>query len=284
MKLVDAELFENTLRDIGIPPRPAALDVIAREIQKDSPDLHVLEKALRGDVALSAGVIKVANSTYFGLQTRVRTILEAIEVMGLRSVSKVIACVSLRTAFPNLNLERFWDGSMKVATLSAWLVGEKRWKGLSQEDAYTFGLFRDCGIAVLLQRMPSYVDVLRKANTDASQPFTEIECDVIPVSHAHVGAILTQAWWLPLEISEGIRHHHDLQAIETGISDLNLPTRSGTLIAVSQMGEYFVQQITGKSHTREWEKLGEACLNRLSIDKDELTDLCRSAQDALEGC
>lgn len=278
---VDAFHFEATLRENGIPPRPAVLEVISREVRKESPDLRLLDQAVRSDVAIAGGLIKIANSSYFGAQRRVRSVLEAMAMLGLQATAQAVACVALRNAFPNMNLDRFWDASAKIAALAGWLVGERRWKGVRAEDAYTLGLFRDCGIAVILQRIPAYTDVLRQANAEAVRSFTAVEEDLLPVSHAQVGAMMTEAWWLPDEITEAIRHHHDLAAIRIDGDAASPSANSRALIAVVQLAEYLFQQATGLSATREWGKLGEACLGRLQIGADELPELVQGAAAAL---
>lgn len=278
---IDIAEFESNLRATGIPPRPSILEMIACEMARDEPELLVLERALRSDVAIAAGIIKTANAPAFGLQRRVRTVLEAMQVLGLRVVAQVVACVALRAAFPDPKYDRFWDASSQIASLSSWLVQVNRWPGMRPDEAYTFGLFRDCGIAVLLQRMPGYIDVLRQANADPSGSFTEREESVMPVSHAHVGAMMTQSWGLPAEIVEAVRYHHDALAIAPDVPTGITPVKSAFLIAISQMGEFLFQQATAQSLTREWEKLGAACQQRLGIDDAQLAELLIESRSQL---
>jgi HD-like signal output (HDOD) protein len=275
--MMDVARFEASLLSNGIPPRPVVLEMIGSEIRKESPDLRILERAIATDVAISGGLIKMANSPYFGPRKHVRSVLEALQLLGLKITAQAVACLALRNAFPNLHLERFWDTSAKVAILSSWLVKSRGWLGLRNEDAYTLGLFRDCGIAIILQRMPSYTDTLRKANAETERPFTAVEEDVLPVAHTQVGAMMTQTWWLPEEITEAIRHHHDLTAINGQSTMLSLSANAGALIAVVHLAEHLFMTVTGLSTSCEWQKLGDACLTRLQINPDELTGLQQEA-------
>lgn len=281
-EIVDLDEFEAFLRANGIPPRPAVLELIAVELRRDEPDLAVLERALCSDVAIAAGMIKTANSPAFGLQRRVRTVLDALQIMGLRVAAQVVACVALRAAFPDPKLNRFWDASFKIAGLSSWLVQVNRWPGLRPDESYTFGLFRDCGIAVLLQRMPNYMEILRLANEDPVGLFTAREESVLPVSHAHVGAMMTQSWGLPEETCEGVRYHHDPHAIAPTVSAGMLPDKSAFMIAVSQTAECILQRLTGQCATREWEKLGDACMQRLGLDGARFELLLEEAADVID--
>jgi HD-like signal output (HDOD) protein len=281
---IDPAVFENILRENGIPPRPAVLETISIEMRKDEPDMRVIERAVSRDVAISGGLIRMANSPFFGTQRHVRSVVEAMQLLGLRATAQAVACIVLRNTFPNLKLARFWDASAQIATLSAWLVQQYRWKDMRSEDAYTLGLFRDCGIAILLQRIPSYVEVLHQANTEAVRGFTEVEEEVLPVAHTQIGAMMTQTWWLPDEITEAIRHHHDPDAISGAAHEAGLGSNSGALIAVVQLAEHLFQSLTGLSATCEWAKLGNACLARLQIDSAELAELQQriAVQEVLE--
>ena len=119
---VDA-LLESSLKDIGIPPRPTILDRISREMLQDEPDYKRLANIIGADVSLSASLIKTANSPFFGYRNRVRSVNEALMMLGLDVASRAIAGIILRKVFPNsLHLERFWDASARIARLSGCLL------------------------------------------------------------------------------------------------------------------------------------------------------------------
>lgn len=144
-------LLENTLGDNGIPARPVILDRIHIEMLRPEPDLNLLARIICADVALAGGLISIANSPYFGFHGRVRSVNEALMILGLDVACCAIAGLILRKLFPaTLALERFWDSSAGIARLSGWLAQHSD-IGISihASDAYTYGLFRDCGIAVL---------------------------------------------------------------------------------------------------------------------------------------
>ncbi|MFA6014609.1 MAG: HDOD domain-containing protein [Gallionellaceae bacterium] len=269
-------LFEKSIIDVGIPPCPVILDRFMIEARKDEPDFNRLASIIGTDVGLSAGLIKTANSPYFGMRQRVRSVNEAFAVLGLNAASRAVAGIILRNTFPHVpNLERFWDSSARIARLSGWLAQHFEIKGLRAEDAYTFGLFRDCGIPVLLGRFPDYEALLITANQEVVRSFTEIEEAGLPTNHAMIGCILAQNWWLPEEICLAIRNHHDLFALESVNS--GLPMLSRRLIATGQLAEHILQQQLGLSMTQEWGKLGAVCLQILDLSEDQLEALYAEA-------
>jgi len=269
-------LLERSIIDVGIPPCPAILSRFMAEAGKDEPDYNRLAAIIGSDVALSASLIRTANSPFFGMRQRVRSVNAALAILGLNVSSRAVAGIILRKSFPSVpNLERFWDASARIAHLSGWLAQHFAIRGFLAEDAYIFGLFRDCGIPVLLRRFPDYKEVLELANQDAERSFIEVEQSKLPTNHAMVGCILAQSWWLPQEICLAIRNHHDLTALESAGSDM--PMLSRRLIATAQLAEYIVQQQLGLSLTQEWPKLGAACLRLLDISEAQLEELYAEA-------
>jgi HD-like signal output (HDOD) protein len=258
--------FESALRDNRIPPCPIALERIAQEMGKAEPDFRHLTQIISSDVALAAGLIKLANSPYFGAQRRVASVSEALILLGLDTASQAVACIALAEAFPNMrSMERFWDASAQIASLSGWLATERHWPGVRPQEAYTYGLFRDCGIAVLLQHFPDYTRILQNANNEQFRTFTDVEDELLPTNHVVMGSMMTQSWWLPENICQAVRHHHEIAPDQ---DKHEAPFRY--LVAISQLAEHLLQQNTGRSKTHEWEKLGTACLEQLGLDEEEL--------------
>jgi HD-like signal output (HDOD) protein len=260
------EALEASLREIGIPPRPAILDRIDAEMRKPDPDLRYLSDLISADVGLAAGLLKTVNSPYFGFQSRARTVMQALMMLGLAVASRAVAGLVMRRVFPPLPaLERFWDGSARVARASGWLVGRLGVReNVRADDAYTYGLFRDCGIPILMKKFPGYVGVLQRANADTERPFTLIEREFCPTDHALVGCLMAQHWLLPDEIGTAIRHHHDAVTLASGAT--SLPAASVRLAALSQLAEYLVQRVSKLSKTREWDKMSGVCQGILGLD------------------
>jgi HD-like signal output (HDOD) protein len=119
---VEAQLG-NELSSIKIPPRPAILMHIETEMRSKAPNFGTLESIISVDVSISASLLKIANSAYFGHHGQVRSVKEALQILGLNTIGSALAGLSLRKAFAHVpNLERFWDASARSAQLSGWLT------------------------------------------------------------------------------------------------------------------------------------------------------------------
>jgi len=269
-------VLEQSIKGIDIPPRPLIIDRVRAAMNEEVPNFKRVGELISADVSLAAGLIKTANSPYFGYQSRARSINEALLMLGLDVTCRAIAAISLRQAFPNsAHYERFWDASAKIAVLSGWLARRLKRPRLRADDAYTYGLFRDCGIVILLRRFPEYKMTLHRTNNEAVLSFTALEQRELPTDHAVIGCLLAQSWWLPDEICQAIRHHHELASIAT--ADSAVPLASRYLIAIGQTAEHLLQQVSGASHTAEWPKLGAACLRLLDLKDENLPELYEEA-------
>ncbi len=271
------------IRQIGIPPRPAIIIEIDREFAKDAPDFSRLAAAISSDVSLSGALIKTTNSPYFGFQKKVRTVSEALLVLGLRLIVQTIAGLSLNKVFASVpHMERFWDASAKTAQVSAWLAARLRKEcGIRPEDAYTFGLFRDCGIPILMSAFTEYRDVLRQANDELVRSFTAIEDARLTVNHASLGAELAKSWLLPDEIELAIRHHHELSLLSAADGP-QIPAVSRTLIAIAMLAEHLVQINTGQAQSHEWDKVADVAKRELGLHSQHLGDLEQESAAVLE--
>lgn len=274
-------LLENAIRDIGIPPCPAIVDQINAEMRKDEPDFKRLSSVISADVSIAAGLITVANSPFFGFRNRVRSVNEALMMLGLSVASRAIAGLVLRKLFPNTpQLERFWHASAAVARLSGWLAQQPHCGiRVRADDAYTFGLFRDSGIPMLMKRFGNYFEVLKKANEEKEQSFTAVEDAACSTNHAVIGGLLAQGWWLPEDICQAIRHHHDYRLLESD----TLPVSVLGLIAIAQLAEHLFQHSTGLSQTQEWLKVGGVCLRLLGFDEADLAVLYEESAAVIAG-
>lgn len=273
------QTLAQSLAGIEIPPRPAILDQVMGEMQSDDPDYRRLATLITSDMGLSAWMIRTANAPVFGYRTKARTVRDALTMLGLLMVLRTVAGFSLRRSLPEPPaLQGFWDGAARVAHLSAWLVRELGVAdGVRAQEAYTFGLFRDCGIPVLMRVASDYAEVLAAARRDTAAPFTRIESDRIGLNHAIVGAALGRSWYLPEEHCDAILLHHDAMTLADGATGRAATARR--LIAVAHLADRL--QGCSQPFDREWDKLGAACLAALALDEASLAPLQAGARHVL---
>ena len=145
---------EKILSTIKIPPRPVVLEEINRETKKDDPDLRKIAQIISKDIALTAGMLKTANSPFFGLRTKVETVQQAVITLGLNNVIGIVTGLALKNAIEvkDPTLEGFWNSAENLANISAYLT--RLVSSVPKDLAYMYGLFHDSGIPFMLQKFP----------------------------------------------------------------------------------------------------------------------------------
>ena len=269
---------------IGIPSCPRILLALRDELACEDTDLGAIGELITQDVALAAMLVRTVNSASFGLRRQVSSVQEALSMIGLRRVADAVHGLLLRQTLSPASaaqLDRFWDVSAKVALLAAHIARQvpQLIKGTSPEEAHTFALFQDAGIALLMQQIPTYKDTLAEANRATEKSFTEIETERHRTDHASVGYFLARTWGLPAHLSEAIRHHHRFEILDDCGA---VPDASRYLVAMGLLAEHCVQEVTGQAHSSEWEKGGDAALNFLGFDPTTYQELLDGAQDLMQ--
>jgi HD-like signal output (HDOD) protein len=203
------ERAEQFVRTLALPPCPDILARIAQEVRADTPDVRKVGDLVSRDVATAAGVLKTVNSAGYALSRPARSVQQAIGYLGLDRTALLLAGLMLRNAFPRSDraaMVRFWQSSTQAAAVAGFLA---RVLAIAERDeAYTFGLFRDAGTAVLICRYPDYAAIMAQWQAGAGAACTDHEKTRFGADHAVIGAVLARDWHLPEEMSDAILWHH----------------------------------------------------------------------------
>jgi HD-like signal output (HDOD) protein len=271
------EQAARIVADGGIPPCPAVLAKLVREARSDEPDLERIERLVSSDPALAASILQAANSALYTSGARLSSVRQALMRVGMRNAAELITGLLLRQAFPvgGEQMERFWESSARIADLSARIAGAV--KGVERETAFTFGLFRDCGTAVLLQRFADYPRLIAAA-PKIDRRVTELETVRYGATHAQIGFAMARSWLLHEHLCRAVLHHHSPDAQNGRRSDLD--PASMRLIAVSALAEY---QHACESDGAPGDEVAIAyafSLGQLGLSQDALDEICREAAEA----
>lgn len=271
---------EEVVRSIGIPPCPAILAGLVREMRADEPDFPKIGKLIGGDVALASAMLKTVNSQFYGLPSKATSVSQALALMGLRNVSQLMTGLLLRQVFPSTSsqmMERFWETSSRIALVCAWLAS--RLRTLGRDDAYTYGLFRDCGMPVLMLKFADYSNVVATARADRSKSLKELEEDRYWIDHSQVGHYLAKSWYLPEPTCLAILCHHDCRALEG--ENTELTAASLKLVAVGLLAEHLLQRHAEEPPGSEWQSGGDVALSCLGIPASDLDELVEAVNTML---
>jgi HD-like signal output (HDOD) protein len=272
--LADAKT-DDLIKGIGIPPCPATLVALQREIAKEDPDLHQVTRLVSSDVVLTASLLRVVNSASYALQRPCATVEQSIAMLGLKQVGFAVTDLMLRKVLrtDGPQLTRFWDVSGKRSRAMRCLARELR--GVEVDIAQSFGLFCDVGIPLLMQRFPEYGRVLRDCNTDPDRSFTEVERTQIETDHALVGSLMARSWGVSREVCTAIRLHHDY----TIFQDAGISEGVSRLVAMGLLAEVAIQRFARLNSSSEWDKGGEFVPGSLLLSDQGVDDCVEQLLD-----
>lgn len=258
---------DRIVKEIGIPPCPAILTKLLRETRADEPDFRRVGQLVGGDVALASAVLKVTNSSFYGLRTKAASVQQALAFLGLTTVTHLVTGLLLRQAFSGAagpDMERYWKTSMATSLISA-LLSRETARGDSG-IACTYGLFRDCGMPVMLQKFPIYADIFDGSALTPGEPALEVENERYTTNHARVGAQLARSWHLPESLCFAILNHHDVLYSDGILAQAEAGALA--LIAIGLAAEQLYCAATG-AVCHEWALGGEWALFELDLTQEK---------------
>lgn len=211
-------LENENIRDLvgrlgQLPTLPDVYTELMRELESPNSSVARVGEIIRGDVSISAKILQLVNSSYFGLPVHVTDVSHAVALLGLNVVKPLVLSSGLFQQFEPGSLGEFSlnylvDHSTQVA-LSARCVTQL--EGVTSEDcdhAFMAGMLHDLGQLMLAKNFTAQYDAIRTHARESGTPLHELETAEFEASHADLGAYLLGLWGLPAPIVEAIVWHH----------------------------------------------------------------------------
>ncbi len=263
---------DRIARELRLPPCPTLLDEFHKAMNDDEADQAKLVHLVSSDLALSAAVLKTVNSPVYGLSRTTSSIQQALTIIGLRATSHLISRLLFRHTFPagaGATMQQFWEESSlltETASDVAWRI-----RGLNADEATTYVVFRDCGMAVMINRFPDYAAVWQAHRDGHAYEALRLEIQQHQTNHAHVGYALAREWRVPESLSIAILCHHEI-AKPSG-EPLKLRGTPVKLAAFGLLIDQIVALRHGRGITPDWEIAETFALGQLGISPDEAVSL-----------
>jgi HD-like signal output (HDOD) protein len=280
---LSAEYIQQVLQGISVPPQPQIMVDLQMEQVMPSPDLRAIAKLIGQDPGLSGALLKLVNSPFFGLANRIASIQQAVNLLGCNTVINLINAQSIRGELTDeaiVTLNRFWDTAQDVAMTCLTLA--KRIGYHSPDEAYTLGLFHNCGIPLMIKRFPNYMIVLEEAyaSTTSERRVVDTENRLLNTNHAVVGYFTAKSWNLPLHLCEAIASHHNALAIFT--EDSSRDAQLKTLLAILKMAEHICEShlvLGNQADDHEWQSIEQLVLEYVGLSGYDFENLRESIRD-----
>ena len=265
------------LVNIEIPPQPEIVRALMRERLSDSPEIERIVELIMRDAALTAAVLKAANSPYYGLRTKVSSISQCVTVLGMKNLGTLVMGLALRNSVNVEGMDQFLEHARRSARLAT-LLARRMAISTSIEEIQMYGLFHDAAIPVLMKHLPGYRQTVEAHALTSWADITELENNQHKIDHALVGGALAEDWGLPDNVVTAIKRHHDTQIFY----DASLNTHVLNLIALGHIAEGVERAISLGQTNYEWEIYNRSCLHHVGMDYMEWIEFTDAARDFLE--
>lgn len=219
-----------------LPSLPGIYAGILAEVRSPHASIRRVARMVGRDIAMSAKVLQLVNSAFFGLPRRVVSAEEAVALLGLETVKALALTAGIFDQFDparirGVDLQPLWDHSLETGLTARTIA---RFEGLGapvEEAAFTAGVLHDLGKLILAQNLPiEYAGIIARVPPGATCAW-EAEQAVFGSSHAEVGAYLIGLWGLAEEVVAAVAGHHRSPAAPGAAGGLPALLRAADFLA-----------------------------------------------------
>jgi HD-like signal output (HDOD) protein len=219
-----------------IPTLPEVVQKIASMLEDPNTGVKEISAVIQSDAPLTAKVLKIANSAYYGLQERCLSTQHAVSVLGVRVLRNVVMQASIIRQYQGLetggfDLNALWQHSIMTAQACHFLA--KRARGavkLSPDEFYACGLLHDLGKVVLIDNQKKAYIAMLQRSVKENLPLHVVEQQELGFTHADVGHLIAVRWGLPPAVAAAIQLHHASDQVLAADPVVELVARTNLLV------------------------------------------------------
>lgn len=219
-----------------LPSLPDHYDRIMRELQSDDPSLHKVAEIVKSDVAMTAKILQIVNSPFFGVVQHVRSPTDATMLLGVDTIRSLVLTTGVFSQFAESGitakrLQAIWSHSAQVSALAKTIAIQHTNQKMYGDYALMGGLLLDVGKLILASNLG---EEFVRAETIAAQecrPDWEVERELVGHTHMELGAYLVGLWGLPNPVVECVAYHHiPGECVEANFSPLTAVHISNAIV------------------------------------------------------
>lgn len=208
-----------------LPTLPKLYNDILKELSSDFASADSLAKVVERDIAVSAQLLKITNSAYFGVSHHVTNIRQAIQYLGFENVRAIVLLAGVFDQFHNLApraatvAETLSQRSLALGILTRKIAEHEKFDQHAADDAFSAGLLSHIGTLLLLANAPdSFYQTM--SNVEHGAQLEDAERSAFGASHADLGAYLLNLWGFNHDIVDAVAYHHRPSAAGTSHNDV----------------------------------------------------------------
>ncbi len=271
------KLIEKT-KDIA--SLPAIYNEIVEVVYHPRSSSNDVANVISSDTGLTARLLRIVNSAFYGFAARIETVSRAIVVVGTNELCELALATSVMKMFDEalrdvIDMRMFWRHSLCCGAVARILARHRREANL--ERYFVMGLLHDIGRLVIFVQIPELGRATMNKAAESYKPLSVAEKEMLGFTHAHVGWLLLKTWNLPETHSEAVRFHHQPgrtknYPMETAI--VHMADVITNVIRVGRSGDIAVPPMV----TEAWDRLDintDALPAILSEAEEQVNDLAR---------
>ncbi len=251
----DLEIMISGIPSLG--SYAGVLEEIEKVLGDPSSTLANVGEVIEKDPDLTARLLKLGNSSFFGFPSRIETVSETISLIGIQQVQDLISVATVVKIFEGLpsdlvNMETFWKHSLACGVAARTLALARRVP--KPEKYFVAGLLHDVGRLVLYSRDMEKAREVFKCFQSGKMLLREAEKQTLGFDHAEIGEALLRAWNYPANLISGVAYHHypmAAGAFQLEASLVHVADALVNAIRLGSSGERYVPPINFKA----WERL-----------------------------
>ena len=233
----------------SLPTLPTLYADLIHELDKDEPSVARIGQLVSEDMALTAKILQLVNSAFFGLSGQVSSATNAVGLLGLDIIKALILSTHVLSKFQTdllnvTDVEYLWKHSLTVAGYAKAIARMENANQREVDECFTAGLLHDLGKLILASAMHGkYGEVLSRIREKGTN-LVAAEIEVLGCSHAEVAAYLMSLWGLPDNVIEGVAwHYHPSESAKSEFSTV-ATTHVATVYDEQQNPHWMIDSIT----------------------------------------
>lgn len=209
--LEDQSLVEIVSSIDSLPSLPTLYKEVIEEANSEDGSLERIGEIISKDAGMSAKLLQLVNSAFFGLAAKVTSTVRAVNLIGLETIKALVLSVKIFSEFdrPGMpSVSTLWDHSLLTGMIARSIATQEDLAQNQIDEAFTAGLLHDVGKLILLDKLPGKYREIIALSGETECTLWEAEQTALSTTHAHVGAYLMGIWGLSGSMVEAIAYHH----------------------------------------------------------------------------
>jgi putative nucleotidyltransferase with HDIG domain len=216
---VDSLLMDEKLKTLvaqlrSLPSLPSLYFRIMEAVSSPDSSLDEVGKIIAGDPSMTAKILQLVNSAFFGIARQIASPTEAVQYLGVERVRALVLSLHVFSCFErvpikNFSIEQALQHCMSTGLVAKVLARMQKVERTIADEACVAGMLHDIGKVMLAASLPEQYDQAVKLAREQKLTISDAEREIFGATHSQVGAYLLGLWGLPVTIVEAVAFHHE---------------------------------------------------------------------------